>query len=265
MNATYLLRMTRLELLLLWRNRTSMFTVVGLPVIFAALLPSLRGREVEGVDVALFTGTGYLACFLIFSVFTHLVTVYTARREDLVLKRLRGGAASDAEILGGTVLTGALMFAVQAVLLLAFLATVLDGRSVPADPLLLAAALAAGTAVFALLAGVVSAFTPTAEMAQITVLPIMFGCMLGSGVMFSLAGVPEGVREAARWLPLTPVVEIARTAYFGQDFTVGGDHASLALAERWLACLRPFAVLVLWGGVAHRVARRRFRWEPRHA
>ncbi|WP_242892002.1 ABC transporter permease [Actinomadura litoris] len=257
-----MLRVARLDLTLLWRNRTSLFTVMGLPVMFTALLVPLRGESIDGTDGALLQGTGHLAFFLVFAVFMNLVTVFTARREDRTLKRLRGTSLSDADILGGSVLTATALYAAQAVGLLVLLGAAMGGRF-PADPLLLAAGLAGGAAVFALLAFPVAAVTPTAELAGLTVLPIMFACMAGAGVMFPLDGLPGALREACRWLPLSPVVEIARTAYFGRDFAGGGGHPSVGLLEGWAECLRSFAVLALWAGLGRAMAGRWFRWEPR--
>ncbi|KAB2363744.1 ABC transporter permease [Actinomadura montaniterrae] len=258
------LRVARLDLTLLWRNRTALFTAAGLPVLFAALLFPAHGKKAGGMDAALLQGTGHLGFFLLFAVFMNLVNVFTARREDLTLKRLRGTALADADIIGGGVLAAAAMYAVQVLALLVLLGAALGGRF-PADPLLLAAGLAGGAAVFALLAFAVSGLTPNAELAQLTVLPIMFACMAGAGVMFPLDGLPAALEEACRWLPLSPVVEITRTAYFGRDFHDHAVHAPVGFVGGWAACLPSFAVLAVWLGLGRAMAGRWFRWEPRRA
>ncbi|MEV4002896.1 ABC transporter permease [Actinomadura sp. NPDC049753] len=258
------LRVARLDLVLLWRNRTALFTAAGLPVLFAAMLVPVRGEKIDGVDGALLQGTGHLGFFLVFAVFMNLVNVLTARREDRTLKRLRGTALSDAEIAAGSVLTATALYAVQAAALLVLLGAAMGGR-VPADPVLLLAGLAGGAAVFATLAFAVSGITPNAELAQLTVLPIMFGCMLGAGVMFPMGGLPGWVQEACRWVPLSPVVEIVRTGYFGQDFVHRPGHPSVGPAEGWLTCVRPFLVLAFWIAFGRLLATRWFRWEPRRA
>lgn len=265
MNPSALLSVARLDATLLWRNRTAMFTVFGLPVLFAAMLVPMKGQEIGGVDGALLQGTGHLGFFLVFAVFMNLVNVFTARREDRTLKRLRGTALSDAEITGGSVLTATAMYAVQALALLVALGAAFGGRF-PADPVLLLAGLAGGAAVFALLAFAVSGLTPNAELAQLTVLPIMFGCMLGGGVMFPLEELPGWLQQVCRAVPLNPVVEIVRTGYFGRDFVHhGAPHPPLGIVEGWAACVRPFLYLVVWGVLGRALAARWFRWEPRHA
>ncbi|MFD0851416.1 hypothetical protein ACFQ07_04260, partial [Actinomadura adrarensis] len=138
MNTTNLLRVARLDLTLLWRNRTSLFSVLGLPAIFTVMLTTMPDEDVAGVDLANLQATGYLGFFCIFAVFMHVVNVFTARREDLTLKRMRGTFLSDAEIRGGTVITAAGMYAAQVLVVLVILGVVLDGRF-PADPVLMLA------------------------------------------------------------------------------------------------------------------------------
>ncbi|RKS74540.1 ABC-2 type transport system permease protein [Actinomadura pelletieri DSM 43383] len=264
MNHTAMLRVSRLDLTLLWRNRTAMFSVFGLPLLFAGMLVPMKGQVIGGVDGALLQGTGHLGFFLLFAIFMNLVNVFTARREDLTLKRLRGTALSDAEITGGSIVTATAMYALQVLALVVVLGVALGGRF-PADPVLLLVGLAGGVAVFATLAFAISGLTPNAELAQLTVLPIMFGCMLGGGVMFPMDGLPDWLAQLTRLLPLSPVVEISRTGYFGQDFYDHGAHPSVGVLEGWWTCLPSFLVLAVWGALGRVLATRWFRWEPRHA
>ncbi|MGK5550654.1 ABC transporter permease [Actinomadura kijaniata] len=257
-----LVRIARLDLTLLWRNRTALFTVAGLPLMFGALLLPARGRRVDGLDAALLQGTGHLAFFLVFAVFMNLVNVFTARREDLTLKRLRGTSLSDAEILCGSVLTSAALYLAQAAALVALLMTALGGGP-PANLPLMLAGMAGGVVVFALLGFVFAGLTPNSDMAQLTVLPVMFGCLAGAGVMFPLTELPGWARQAAHWLPLSPVVEIVRTGYLGRDFHDAATHGTVGLAGAWAATAPSFAVLAAWTAFGVYAARRWFRWEPR--
>ncbi|MCP2338346.1 ABC transporter permease [Actinomadura rupiterrae] len=259
-----LVRVARLDATLLWRNRTALFTTVGLPLLFVGMLFPMRGQKIQGVDAALLQGTGHLAFFLLFAVFMNLATVFTARREDGTLKRLRGTALGDAEILGGSVLTATVLYLAQVLVLGVVLVAALGGR-MPADPLLMLAGLACGVVVFALLAFLVSGITPNAELAQLTVLPVMFACMAGAGVMFPLGELPEIVQNLLRALPLTPVVETVRTGYFGRDFTAHGVPPEVGFGRGWLACLPSFAIMAVWMGFGRWLAERSFRWEPRRS
>lgn len=263
--AARVLRLARLDLLLLWRNRTALFGVVGLPAFFAVMLlvSNGNGHTSGGIDAVLWTATGDVAFFLVPAVFMNLLNVFTARREELTLKRLRGGPLTDAQILGGSILSATLLYLAQAAVIVVIIATELGG-GLPADPLLMGVGMLAGAAVFALLGMAVSGLTPTAELAQLTVLPVLLVSMAASGFMIPLEGLPEGWQRAAQLTPLTSVVEIVRTAYLGRDYTVTGDHAELGALETWATCLPALAVLAAWIGLSLWAARRWFRWEPRH-
>lgn len=263
MRLAYVGRMARLDLTLLWRNYTGLAAAVGLPLLMGALLIPARGEVRDGVESGLFAGTGFLAFFLIFAVFMNLTTLFTTRREELSLKRLRAGALSDLEIIGGSVLLSGLLYVGQVALLLVFMVTVLDGR-LPANPALLAAGMLAGIVVFALLAAAVSGITPSSDMAQLISAPLLMVFLIGSDVMIPLDGMPGWVRTIAEWLPLSPLVDIARTAYFGQDFTGAAGHPAVGTLEAWAACGEALAVFAVWLVVAGWAARRLFRWEPRH-
>ncbi|MFC5182286.1 ABC transporter permease [Actinomadura harenae] len=259
-----LTRVARLEARLLWRNRTALFVAAGMPLLFVGMLVPMHGKRIQGVDAALLQGTGHLALFLLFAVFMNLATVFTTRREDGTLKRMRGTALGDAEILGGSVLTATVLYMAQVAVLAVVLVAAFGGRA-PADPVLTLAGIAGGVVVFALLASVVSGITPTTELTQLTVLPVMFACMAGAGVMFPLGVLPEVVQQSLRALPLTPVVEIVRTGYFGRDFTAHGVPPAVGVGGGWVACLPSFAILAAWAAVARRLAARAFRWDPRRS
>jgi ABC-2 type transport system permease protein len=175
---------------------------------------------------------------------------------------LRSGPLSDAEVLGGSVLGAILLYLVQSAVIVVIIATVLDGGP-PADPVLMLLGMVLGAAVFALLATALSGVTPTAELAQLTVMPLLLVSLLGSGFMFPLDGLPTAVRAVAQVLPLTPVVEVVRTAYLGRDFTSGGDHGALGFVETWTTCVPALLNLIAWIVVGAWLARRYFRWEPR--
>lgn len=260
------LRLTRLDLALMRRNRTSLLSVFGIPAFFGAMLvvAADNGHTTAGLPAAVYTGTGDLAFFLLFSVFINLTGVFTARREDGRLKRLRGGPVSELEILGGSALAACAVYLAMSALIMLLIGTVL-GAGPPADPVLVLAGMLLGAAVFTVLALALSGVTPTAELAQWTVTPVMILCMAGSGFMFPLDGAPDPVRWAAELLPLTPVVEIVRTGCLGLDFGYGGDRAGLGLLDGWAACGPAFAVLLCWLLAGAALARRWFRWEPRHA
>ena len=106
---------------------------------------------------------------LIFAVYSNLVAAYVARREELVLKRLRTGELRGPEILAGTALPRSCSALAQCVLLRrrrrsrCWTSARRDGAASRWSPGLLL-----GIVLLAALAAVTSAFTRTVESAQLT-------------------------------------------------------------------------------------------------
>lgn len=259
-----LARLAALDLALLRRSRAGLLNVLVVPVFFAGMLLFSRdpADRVAGLDPVVYTGTGDLAFFLLFAVYMNLATTYTARREDRSLMRLRSSALSEGEILGGSVLSAGIVYLMMCGIVIVVLGTVL-GAGLPANPLLLAVGMLAGLLVFALLGFMLAGVTPTAELAHWTVLPLMLVSMAGSGLVVPLEALPERVQWAAGLLPLTPVVEILRTAYLGRDFTLGGEGEAIGFLRTWSVSGLPLLVLAAWAGAGILLTRRRLRWEPR--
>lgn len=222
--------LARAEGILLWRNRLALLNAVILPAALVGSLKSFGGLGASGAhDFGAMLLTGLTAFALLIAVYYNLVTAMVARREELVLKRLRTGEATDGEILAGTAA-------------------------------LVPVALILGTAVFVLLAAVTAAVTRTVQLAQVTTMPALWLPLVFSGLLFPLAMLPEPLRWVAEALPLTPVMELLRLALTGTT-AAGGHH--LGLAATFSAAVIPVLVLTAWIAAAGWAARRWFRWEPR--
>jgi ABC-2 type transport system permease protein len=258
-SAHRLAALARAEGVLLRRNRIALLNAVILPV---ALLGSLKAFGDLGGSGSRDFGatllTGLTAFVLLIAVYYNLVTALVARREEFVLKRLRTGEATDAEILMGTAAPAiAIAWAQVAVAVVA--AVAMFGMAPPVNPVLVGIGLILGTAVFTLLAAVSSVVTRTVQLAQVTTLPVLMIPFALSGLLFSLATLPEPLRLLAQALPLTPVVELIRLGLTGT--AASGQH--LGLAATFGAAAIPVLVLVAWIAAGGWAARRWFRWEPR--
>src|SRR6476660_8212563 len=92
--------LARAEALLLRRNPIALLNALGTPLLGVMLLnafPPDDAAQLPGAGIAV-----TLAAFaLLFSLYYNRVTTLVARREELVLKRLRSGESSDGEILLG--------------------------------------------------------------------------------------------------------------------------------------------------------------------
>ena len=251
--------LARAEGILLWRNRLALLNAVILPAGLVGSLKSFGGLGASGAhDFGAMLLTGLTAFALLIAVYYNLVTAMVARREELVLKRLRTGEATDGEILAGTA-APAIAIAWAQIAVAAVAAAVL-GLNPPANAALVPVALILGTAVFVLLAAVTAAVTRTVQLAQVTTMPALWLPLVFSGLLFPLAMLPEPLRWVAEALPLTPVVELLRLGLTGTTAAVGHP---LGLAATFSAAVIPVLVLIAWIAAAGWAARRWFRWEPR--
>jgi ABC-2 type transport system permease protein len=252
--------LARAEGLLLRRNRLALLNALAVPVALVYALTAAPGVAdaggSRGAGAVLLTGL--VASALLIAVYYNLVAALVARREQLVLKRLRTGESTDTEILVGTA-APAIAVAWGQIALAAVAAAAVFGMAPPANAALMLVALVCGTVVFVLLAAVSSAVTRTVEMAQVTTLPMLMISFAFSGLLFPLTGLREPLRSAARALPLTSVVDLMRLGLTG----TAADGHHLGLGATFSAASVPVLVLAAWIAVGAWAARRWFRWEPR--
>jgi ABC-2 type transport system permease protein len=244
------------ETRLLLRNRTAVVNSVLAPLLLVVAIRTFGAPDGAPAGAALLATA--IAVTLVFTTYYNLVTTFVARREELVLQRMRTGELTDGEILLGTATPSLLVSLVQVLVVLAGVAAVGEW-SAPVDVILPVVATVGGALLMLLLAAVSTAFTRTAENAQITTMPFVLATTSLSGLFFPLTAFPEQLAHVARLLPLTPVVELARLGLAGRTWT--GNAVDFAGA--WAAAPFPIAALAGWLIVAAVVARRVFRWAPR--
>ena len=211
---------------------------------------ALGGRtDRAGLAVTEVAVTSAPVTVLLFVVYANLVAAYVARREELVLKRLRSGEAGDVEILAGTAVPSAVLALLQTTLLVAA-GTALPGLSPPQRPDLLVAGLLLGTVLLAALAAATAAVTRSVDGAQVTALPLLMVTFVTSGAFVPLELLPDAMAAVCRLLPVTPVVELVRAGWLG-----GATAAET---------LRALVLTAVWTALSVGAVRRWFRWEPRH-
>jgi ABC-2 type transport system permease protein len=245
------------ETRLLLRNRTAVVNSLLMPLLVVGAVAATSVSNGETVS-----GPGLLASAvgttLVFLTYYNLVTTFVARRETLVLQRMRTGELTDAEVLLGTAFPTLLVTLVQLVVIAVGL-VVLGLWAAPVVLVLPLLAVLGGSVLVVALAAASTAFTRSVETAQITTLPMVLASCLFSGVFAPLADFSEPVAQVARFLPLTPVVELSRLGLVGQTWKGEAVDAAGAWASAPLAA----AVLAGWLVAGIVAARAVFRWAPR--
>ncbi|MFF7129024.1 ABC transporter permease [Streptomyces sp. NPDC016566] len=243
--------LARAELALLGRNRGVVLTALVMPLALPfSVRPALDQIDLkkEGLSVGAVMMTAAVGFSFLFAVYTSLVNAYVARREELVLKRLRTGELSDAEILTGTALPAVGIGLAQSLLLCAGCAVLLH-TGAPRAPYLTLLGLVAGLVLSAALAALTASVTRSVESGQVTALPLVLFSMIGSGIAIPTEVLPDRLASVCELLPLSPAIRLVRAGWTGQLSTY--------------EVLGAVATTLAWTVVAVFAVRRWFRWEPR--
>jgi ABC-2 type transport system permease protein len=234
------------------RNRLTLIYALALP-----LLP--LGLLLVGDDRSASTGANVVTTALmmaaLFPVYASLLSQFVTRRDELVLKRLRTGESTDADIIVSLALPGLVVALTTSVLVVPI--AVALGQDPPLNPLLYALTVVVTLLLFVAFALWTGAWTRNAEVAQLTSMPVIVLVVLGQ----IATAFPEDVR---RWTDVTPgaaITDLVGVTWFG--FENGGTDRTLGLHDTWSAAGEPLLVLGAWTVVAVFLARRSMRWEPR--
>jgi len=239
------------EFTLLGRSRSTLVTAMLVPLLLPFSIATFTDDKMlkeMGLDIGQVLLPAGIGFSMLFGIYSTLAAIYTTRREELVLKRLRTGELRDGEILAGTALPMVATGVLQTVVLVVGSMLVVD-VGVPEAPHLAVLGLVLGFAVCAALGAVTSGLTRTAESAQVTTMPFVFVSMILSGVAVPLEAFPDGARSFLELLPLSPAIELIRGAW------TGGMSAG--------EVLQAVGVGVAWTVGAVFAVQRWFRWEPR--
>lgn len=235
------------EVRLLVRNKATATMALALPLAagaYLALRPPDLGAGTERLAWTWIVTTQVLLV-LGFTVYITSTSAFAARRQALVLKRLRSGEATDAAILTGLAIPAVLLGLAQIALVVGL--SVFGGLPLPSTWWPLVLAVVGGAAMCAAAGVLTSGFTPGAESAQITTAPFFFALLMGGILVMREAG------EAGLPLLLLPggaVAEFLRLAW---------AESGVPAAEAATAA----GVLLLWIVMPTALAARTFRWTPR--
>lgn len=234
---------------LFWRSRESAFFAFALPILLLVLLGFVYGDEtIAGVDGATYLVAGMLGFSVVATAFAGLAISLVIRRENGVLKRVRGTPLPPALYLAAAIGSTLLVIALQAVAEIA-IARFFLGADWPAAPGALAASLLVGAAAFAALGVAVTGAVRGAEGSSAVISAVYLPMAVISGTFFSVAAMPGFLQAVAEVLPLTYLLRGVRDAFTG--------------GTGWESVAGSLGVVALWGMAGVVLSVRVFRWEPR--
>jgi len=224
------------------------FTILYAPMMLV-LFGTIYGNEPE----PLFGGRGTMDVSVPAYIGLIIVTVglmsvpigVATRREAGVLRRFRATPLRPSLYLAADVLVYFLM-TLLGVALLVLVGEVAYHVRFEGSILSVIAGFTLGTLSFFALGYLIAGLAPTARIAQTVGMVAAFPMMFISGATIPLEVLPEGVRSAARFIPLTHVVTLLKGLWFGEGW------------DKHLTEVIVLAGLLLVGVV---VSAKTFRWE----
>ncbi len=241
------------DLLAFRRNPAATFFTVVLPLIFLLLFTSIFGNETidsrGDVRAATFYVPGILALALISATLVNLAMTTVTRREDGVLKRVRGTPLRPWVFVLAQALASVVIATLMTALVVAIGRLVFGVSVQPAGVPALVISLVVGSASFCAMGLALTSIIPSVEAApaitNAAVLPLYFV----SDVFVVTDSTPRIITFIG---DVFPVKHLTRALYESFDpFVVGTPMP-------W----RHWAVIAAWGLFGLVVASRRFRWTP---
>ena len=243
--ATMAWRQYRLERRMFWRNPSAAFFNFALPLLFLFLLGAILAGDQDALNIIV---PGIAGMSVMSTTFSALAMNLTFLREQGVLKRMRGTplpSGSYLAALGANAVTNA---AIQ-VLIVVVAGRLLFGIPWPLDVLQLVVFVAAGVACLASLGVAYSHVIPNFDSAPAFVNVVFLPVIFISGVFYDAEDAPSFLRDIARALPLTHVID-GLSAAMVTGAGLAGNAGSLG-------------VIALWTLLGVVLAVRGFSWEAR--
>jgi len=233
----------RLERKLFWRNPSAAFFSFILPLSLLLLVASVFASEPDELDVLI---PGVAGMSVMATTFNALALNVTFRREQGILKRVRGTPMPAVSYFAGS-LGNAVANALVQVALVVVIGHLLYDVSWPRDWLALIVFSVAGVVTFGALGVALAHAIPNYDSAAAYVNALFLPAILISGVFYSTDALPAVLDAVARALPLEHVIH--------------GLSGAIVTGTGIGSNLDDLAVIALWAAAGLVLAVRGFRWE----
>lgn len=244
------LHQLRSEQLVFWRSREAAVFVFFFPILLLLLLGAVYNGTYRGHPEIDYLVAGLIGYGTANTAFGGLAILLVIRREQGMLKRIRATPLPPATYLAAALVSMLLVFALQALTIVAA-ARLVYGAALPSRPLSLVAACVVGAIAFAGMGVGLASLIRSAEGASAVVNVVVLPMAFLSGGFGPTSRYPSFLRDVAEVLPLKHFIDAATAIYLDRESVTGQGWALLAVG--------------LWGVVGVTVALRAFRWEPREA
>lgn len=244
----HFLHQLRSEQRLFWRNREAAIFVFVFPPLLYLLLGAVYDKDIDGRPAADVLLAGLVGYGCANTTFGGLAITQVIRRENGILKRLRGTPLPPSTYLVAVVASTLLVFVAQMLVTLG-LGVALYGAQGPARWGELLAVVLFGGLAFAGLGFGASALIRSSDGASAVVNLLILPMAFLSGGFGPTRDYPRVLQAIADVLPLTYLIDLLERVYLDDRSALGDPRA--------------LAIVAAWGLAGYLVAWRRFRWMPR--
>ena len=238
----------RAEQLVFWRSKEAALFIFLFPMLLFVLLGSVYSGQIYGVPASHALLAGLIGYGCANTAFAGLAIQLVIRRENAILKRLRGTPLPASTYVAALLVSTLLVFALQTVALFV-IGRLFYGTPFPTAIGSLVLAVIIGSAAFAALGVATSSLIRSAEGSSAVVNFILLPMAFLTGAFGPTRHYPSFLRAIGDALPLKYFIDLVDAIYL---------HGQ-ALWTKPLA----LGVLAAWGAGGLVVAVFRFRWEPR--
>lgn len=244
-----LMKMTWMEAKLFLREPASAFFTLVFPLIYLFMYGMISGNEPtpmyggqRTIDVAIPSLTAVIIAMA--GLMSNTMTMATYREKG-ILRRLQTTPVSPLIVLGAQVIVIFAMTCLGMLLLVAAGKLVYQVRF-EGNVFSLLGGFILGSLSFLGIGFILAGIMPTVRTAWVASMVLVYPMLLLSGAFFSVEVLPKAVQTAARFIPLTYVVNLLRGLWYGEPW---GDH---------LLDVGVLVGMLLLGVV---VSAKTFRWE----